>query len=101
MRSCLLLCVLLVWFPGSPAKKIEVGNYIYMLESVLSLKDFLHLDGRDLEVAAGEACNDPKLPEEFHEVCAEENAPDIFIQLVELAMDECEMCAHPACPGCL
>ncbi|XP_075134929.1 guanylate cyclase activator 2B [Leptodactylus fuscus] len=100
MRSCLLLCVLLLWIPGFPAKKIEAGGFAYVLEQVLKLQNFLHKDGKDLEVAASEACHDPHLPHEFQPVCSEAEAPEIFVQLVRAAMDECEVCANAACPGC-
>ncbi|XP_044134510.1 guanylin-like [Bufo gargarizans] len=100
MRSCLLLCLLLLWLPESPAKQIQVGKFTFLLETVLKLKDFLDGHGKDLEVAASEACHSPKLPDEFHPVCVEEDAPEIFIKLVQAAVDECEICANAACPGC-
>ncbi|XP_073426209.1 guanylin-like isoform X2 [Dendrobates tinctorius] len=100
MRSALLLCALLLLVPGSPALKIQVGDFTFMLDSVLKLKHFLDGFGNDMEAAAKEACHSPILPEEFRPVCVEDNPADIFIRL-KAAMDECELCAHPACPGCL
>ncbi|XP_077116615.1 guanylate cyclase activator 2B-like isoform X2 [Ranitomeya variabilis] len=100
MRSVLLLCALLLLVPGSPARQIQVGEFTFMLDSVLKLKHFLDGFGKDMEAAAKEACHSPVLPEEFRQVCAEDNPADIFISL-KAAMDECELCAHPACPGCV
>ncbi|XP_075046602.1 guanylin-like [Mixophyes fleayi] len=102
MRSLLLL-IFLLCIPGSPAKKIQVGKFTYTLESVLRLKDVLEREDMDLEVSAGKICHSSDLPEEFHPVCVEDDASDIFIKLVEAAnnFDECEICAHPACPGCI
>ncbi|XP_066428703.1 guanylate cyclase activator 2B-like [Eleutherodactylus coqui] len=79
----------------------KVGKFTYLLDQVLKLMDLLFENGKDLELAASEACHNPKLPDEFHPVCTENDAPDIFIKLVQAAMDECEVCANAACPGCL
>ncbi|XP_069804879.1 guanylin-like isoform X2 [Dendropsophus ebraccatus] len=102
MRSCVLLCVLLLLLPGVPAKKarkIQVGKFTFLVESVLKLKEVLHGEGEDLNNAASEACDNPNLPEEFHVVCVEDDASDIFVKLAAVD-DECEICANPACPGC-
>ncbi|XP_073511460.1 guanylin [Phyllobates terribilis] len=81
MRSALLLGALLLLVPGSTARKIQVGDFTFMLDSVLKLKSFLDGFGNDLEAAAQEACHSPMLPEEFRQVCVEDNPADIFIRL--------------------
>ncbi|XP_073457539.1 guanylin-like [Aquarana catesbeiana] len=102
MKSYVWLFLLLLSLPGSPAKKIQVGKFTFLVESVLKLKDFLEEEEKDPIVATSEACRDPRLPEEFIPVCEEADAPDIFMKLIEALnnFDECEICANPACPGC-
>ncbi|XP_063799981.1 guanylate cyclase activator 2B-like [Pseudophryne corroboree] len=101
MRSCVLLFFLLC-LPGSPAIKIQVGKFTYLLESVRKLGDFMSRYEKDEALDAGQMCHDPQLPEEFQPVCEEDDAHSILIELVETAsrLDECEICANPACPGC-
>ncbi|KAM4652667.1 guanylin-like isoform 2-T2 [Discoglossus pictus] len=103
MKSILLptLLLILLWGPGSQAIKIQVGKFTYQLDSVLKLKKLIEDDGKDPTADTDYLCGDPKLPEEFLPVCDETDASDIFVKLkAASSVDECEICANPACPGC-
>ncbi|XP_063291930.1 guanylin-like isoform X2 [Pelobates fuscus] len=91
-----LFLILLLWEPGSHALKVQVGEFTYTVESVKKLKKLM-----DEDVSPHDLCKTSKLPEEFLPVCEKEDAPDIFIKLeAAFNVDECEICANPACPGC-
>ncbi|XP_053308182.1 guanylin-like isoform X2 [Spea bombifrons] len=97
-----LVLVLFLWGPGADALKVQVGKFTYSLESVMKLKQLMDDDREEPGVSPHDLCSHHKLPEEFSPVCEEQDAPDIFVKLVEAAinLDECELCANPACPGC-
>ncbi|KAE8600074.1 hypothetical protein XENTR_v10013051 [Xenopus tropicalis] len=102
MKSLLLPVLLLLLLGGSQGVKIQVGKFTFHVKSVLELKKVIETEEKEPTEVTQELCHSNALPEEFHPVCEEDNAPDIFIQLVRAVenFDECEICANPACPGC-
>ncbi|KAM8927285.1 guanylin-like [Pelodytes ibericus] len=104
MRSPVLALAVIFLLCGPPtdALKVQVGEFTYSLESVMKLKKLMDKDSDEAAVAPHKLCSHSLLPEEFLPVCEKEEAPEIFVKLVEAAynLDECELCANPACPGC-
>uniref|UniRef100_A0A803JT09 Guanylate cyclase activator 2B n=1 Tax=Xenopus tropicalis TaxID=8364 RepID=A0A803JT09_XENTR len=59
----------------------QVGKFTFHVKSVLELKKVIETEEKEPTEVTQELCHSNALPEEFHPVCEEDNAPDIFIQL--------------------
>ncbi|XP_077312148.1 guanylate cyclase activator 2B-like [Lithobates pipiens] len=85
---------------------VEVGDHTFPLESVKKYKDILYkspnVKSDDYKTHGMSVCKNPGLPKEFQELCQTGDHQLVMKTLTEIhkicaSMDECELCAHPAC----
>uniref|UniRef100_A0A3Q0S628 Guanylate cyclase activator 2B n=1 Tax=Amphilophus citrinellus TaxID=61819 RepID=A0A3Q0S628_AMPCI len=83
----------------------QAGDRRFPLEAVKQLKKIVALDdnvGRHLDTNTVRAvCANPLLPQVFRPVCQRDEAGAVFSNLLATDMNECEICANPACTGCM
>ncbi|XP_073457155.1 guanylin-like [Aquarana catesbeiana] len=100
-----LLC-LLVFLYVADSVIVEVGDHTFPLESVKKYKDILYksqnVKSDENKIHGMSMCKNPGLPKEFQELCQTGDHQLVMKILTEISkicanIDECELCAHPAC----
>ncbi|KAM5127145.1 guanylin-like [Mantella aurantiaca] len=103
-----LLCLLgLLYLADSVT--VKVGHHTFSLKTLKEYKalaDRGHMGANQPIHQTGEQrCQDKELPGELQELCQGQDTQEVLKTFTELdricgSMDECEICANPACSGC-
>uniref|UniRef100_A0A3Q0RTM6 Guanylate cyclase activator 2B n=1 Tax=Amphilophus citrinellus TaxID=61819 RepID=A0A3Q0RTM6_AMPCI len=105
MRVFVALVLAVCVCSGALGVWIRAGDRRFPLEAVKQLKKIVALDdnvGRHLDTNTVRAvCANPLLPQVFRPVCQRDEAGAVFSNLLATDMNECEICANPACTGCM
>uniref|UniRef100_A0A3Q4MLD3 Guanylate cyclase activator 2B n=1 Tax=Neolamprologus brichardi TaxID=32507 RepID=A0A3Q4MLD3_NEOBR len=82
----------------------QVGDKSFPLEAVKQLKKIMELDekfGPHSDAHTFKTvCANPLVPQVFRPVCQKDEEVAVFSNLMVINMNECEICANPACAGC-
>ncbi|XP_005917928.1 guanylin-like [Astatotilapia calliptera] len=83
---------------------VRVGDKSFPLEAVKQLKKIMELDenlGSHSDAHTFKTvCANPLVPQVFRPVCQKDEEVAVFSSLMVINMNECEICANPACAGC-
>ncbi|XP_078497187.1 guanylate cyclase activator 2B-like [Lissotriton helveticus] len=93
-----VLLALLASTHGSKDIYIKDGEFSISVLAVWKLRDL----GVDVTKICSAPFWNPDLPTDLEPICKSSDAATVFTRLVQAAetVDECELCANPACPGC-
>ncbi|XP_059185862.1 guanylin-like [Centropristis striata] len=102
-----VLVLVLCACTGALGVQVKVGDMTFPLEAVKQLKELTDLDDNVsphlAETSIVAVCSNPILPQVFRPVCQERGAGIVFSTLMFMItpVDPCEICAYPACTGCM
>ncbi|XP_030586118.1 guanylate cyclase activator 2B-like [Archocentrus centrarchus] len=105
MRVFVALVLAVCVCSGALGVWIRAGDRRLPLEACEAAQKNRSLDdnvGRHLDTNTVRAvCANPLLPQVFRPVCQRDEAGAVSQFLVATDMNECEICANPACTGCM